>query len=357
MKSYNIALTGLNATNNPAPGLSVIRSIKKASFPKTRIIGLTCDVLSTGTYESSLLDEVYMVPYPAEGEGPLLSRILEINKIAKIDVIIPSLDAEVMLYSSLKKELRKRGIRMLLPGKTQIQARSKQVLSEFCKNSNFNTPRTKTIYDLNDLLYDKNIDYPSFLKGSFTDARRIDSIEEARIFFDRLTREWGLPLVWQQFILGEEYDVVALADEQSSIVGKVAMKKFAITEKGKAWAGITVGDEEILKLAEGVVKALRWVGPLEVELIRETSSDKLYILEINPRFPTWVYLAVEAGQNLPSAMVQLALGKRVKPFPSYELGLLFLRSMEECVCGFENLGNLTAHGGLVYRNHKKRYWP
>lgn len=354
MKSCNIAVTGLNATDNPAPGLSIIRSIRKAQLPGTRIIGLAYDVLSTGAYESSLLDAVYMVPYPAEGEAPLLSKLIEIKKLARLDIVIPSLDSEIILYSSLRKELKKLGVRMLVPDKAKVQTRSKQVLSEFCKGNNFNTPLTRTVYDFNDINHDKTIGYPSVLKGSFTDACRVDSLEEARVFFDRLVKEWGLPIIWQQFVLGEEYDVVVLSDEKSNTVGKVVMKKFGITERGKAWAGVTVGDEVILKLADEVAKALNWVGPLEVELIKEVSSDKLYILEINPRFPTWVYLAVEAGQNLPLAAVQLALGKEVKPFRSYELGKLFVRSMEENICSFEALGNLTAHGGMIYHNNKEK---
>lgn len=354
MKGLNIAVTGLNATNNPAPGLSIIRSIRDAKIPGIRIIGLTYDILSTGAYNSNLLDKVYLVPYPAEGESPLLSRLMEINKLTRLDVIIPSLDAEVIIYSSLKTQLRKAGIRILVPDRATVQARSKQTLPEFCKRNNFNTPCTKIVYDFQDIQHDKTIGYPSVLKGSFTDARRVDSLDEAGVFFDRLSKEWGLPLIWQQFISGEEYDVVALADEKSEVVGKVAMKKFALTEKGKACAGVTVGESSLLGLADDVIGALRWVGPLELELIREASSGKLFILEINPRFPTWVYLAVAAGQNLPLAAVKLLLGKKVGRFRSYELGKMFVRSMDENVCRFEALGDLTVRGGLVYDNHGKK---
>lgn len=354
MKSLNIAVTGLNATNNPAPGLNIIRSIREEQLPGIRIIGLTFDTLATGAYESSLLDEVYIVPYPAEGEAALLSRLVEINKVARLDVIIPSLDAEVNLYSSLKTALRKLGIRMLIPDRSKVQLRSKQSLSDFCRRNNLDTPRTRIVYDFKDIEHDKTIGYPSVLKGSFTDAQRVNTLEEARVFFNRLVREWGLPLVWQQFIPGEEYDVAALADEKSNVVGKVVMKKFALTEKGKAWSAVTIGEKNMLELADEVVKALGWTGPLELELIKETASGTFYILEINPRFPTWIYLAVEAGQNLPLAAVKLALGKKIAPFHSYELGKLFVRSMEENICDFNVLCNLTVRGSVVYNNHNKR---
>jgi carbamoyl-phosphate synthase large subunit len=355
MKSINIAVTGLNATNNPAPGLNIIRSLKGGHLPHARIIGLTYDLLSTGAYEGSLLDEVYMVPYPAEGEAPLLSRLVEINKLAQLDVLLPCLDSEVILYASLKARLEHLGINMLLPDRAKVQLRSKQALPDFCKKNNFNTPLTKIVYDFNDIQHDKTVGYPSVLKGTFTDARRVDSLEESNVFFNRLAREWGLPLIWQQFIQGEEYNVVALTDEDSRLVGKVLMKKFALTEKGKAWAGVTIGDKAVLELADEIIRALNWVGPLELEMIKETSSGKFYILEINPRFPTWVYLAVGAGQNLPLAAVKLALGKKIKPFHTYELGKLFVRSMREHICSFDALGNLTVRGNVLYHNHRNNH--
>lgn len=354
MKNLNIAVTGLNATNDPAPGLNITRSIREAHIPGLKIIGLTYDIFSTGAYESSLLDEVYVVTYPAEGEAPLLSRLIEINKFTRLDVIIPSLDSEVILYSTLKTRLMDLGIHMLIPDREKVQIRSKPLLSNFCRKNNFNTPRTKIVYEFNDIQHDKTLEYPSILKGSFTDAQKVDTLDEASIFFDRFAKKWGLPLVWQQFIIGEEYNVAALADEKSNVVGKVAMKKVALTEKGKACAGITVGDKSILELADEIIKALGWVGPLELEFIKETSSGKLYLLEINSRFPAWIYLAVAAGQNLPLAAVRLLQKKKVTPFCSYELGKIFVRSVEEHICGFEALGNLTIHGSLIYHNHKRK---
>ncbi len=353
MKKLNIAVTALNANNNPGPGLSISRAIKESHITGIRIIGLTYDILSAGAYDDSILDEVYIVPYPSEGEAPLLSRLIEINKLAKLHIIIPSLDAEVMLYSSLKSSLEKMGIKMLIPDRMKVKNSSKQMLMNFCKEHNFNTPQTKIIYEFNDIQHDKTIGYPSVLKGSFADARKVNSVEEARVFFGRLAKEWGLPLVWQQFIPGEEYDVAVLADEKSNVVGKVPMKKIALTEKGKGCAGITIGDKSILSLTDKILKALEWVGPLELEFIKELSSGKMYLLEINSRFPAWVYLAVAAGQNLPLAAVKLLSGKKVTPFHSYKLGTIFVRTIEEHICSFEALGNLTTRGSLIYHNKKK----
>ena len=66
-----------------------------------------------------------------------------------------------------------------------------------------------------------------------------------------------------------------------------------------------------------------------------------------------VQTAVAAGQNLPLAAVKLLSGKKVTPFHSYKLGTIFVRTIEEHICSFEALGNLTTRGSLIYHNKKK----
>jgi carbamoyl-phosphate synthase large subunit len=93
------------------------------------------------------------------------------------------------------------------------------------------------------------------------------------------------------------------------------MRKLYITDKGKAWAGITLDDEKMMELTRSLISKTKWRGGMELELIR-TDKGEFYLIEINPRIPAWVYLAVGAGQNLPEALAKLALGMETKPYHS-----------------------------------------
>lgn len=84
---------------------------------------------------------------------------------------------------------------------------------------------------------------------------------------------------------------------------------------------------------------------MELELIR-TADNKLYILEINPRIPAWVYLAVGAGQNLPEALVKLAMGMDVKPYTSYEIGKMFIRYSWDMIVDIDMFSKLVTSGEL-----------
>ena len=88
-----IAITGLNNTDNPGPGVPVIRGIRDSEFFDPRIIGLAYENLEPGIYMPGVVDKTYQVPYPSEGTEILVHRILEIHKKDPIDVLIPNFDA------------------------------------------------------------------------------------------------------------------------------------------------------------------------------------------------------------------------------------------------------------------------
>ncbi|KUK93250.1 MAG: Biotin carboxylase like protein [Marinimicrobia bacterium 46_43] len=188
-------------------------------------------------------------------------------------------------------------------------------------------------------------DYPMVIKGKFYDASIANSFEQAQIYFNKIVAKWGLPIVVQEFIRGTEVNVVALGDGLGNTIGAVPMKKQYITDKGKAWGGITLDDPRMLELTHHIIGQTQWRGGMELELIR-TDKNELYLIEINPRLPAWVYLAVGAGQNLPEALVKLALGYPVEPFTSYTVGILFIRYSYDMICFLEDFQSLTTRGEL-----------
>jgi carbamoyl-phosphate synthase large subunit len=84
---------------------------------------------------------------------------------------------------------------------------------------------------------------------------------------------------------------------------------------------------------------------MELELIR-SNDDEFYLIEINPRIPAWVYLAVGAGQNLPEAMVKLALGMETKPFTDYKKGVIFVRYSFDLITDINEFEKLSMSGEL-----------
>ncbi|MFZ4580862.1 MAG: biotin carboxylase, partial [Myxococcota bacterium] len=113
MHRLTIAVTGLNATENPAPGVPVIRALRAAD-PSVRIVGLGYDALDPGGYMDGVADHVYMMPFPSRGADVLYDRIVEIHARTPIDVLVPTLDAELPAWLKLESRLTALGIRTLL---------------------------------------------------------------------------------------------------------------------------------------------------------------------------------------------------------------------------------------------------
>jgi carbamoyl-phosphate synthase large subunit len=123
------------------------------------------------------------------------------------------------------------------------------------------------------------------------------------------------------------------------------MRKMYITDKGKAWAGITLEDDALIDLAKKFVAATKWRGGFEVEIMK-TANDELYIMEINPRFPAWIYLSAGAGQNQPAALVKMALGEKVEPFTTYDVGKLFIRYSWDLIVDVSRFQQFSAFGNI-----------
>ena len=101
-----IAVTGLNATDNPGPGVPVIRSIKDSPNFDGSILGFIYDSLDPGIYMKDLVQKSYMIPYPSGGLDNLYARIADIHAKEKIDLIIPTLDSELYAFVKLYPKLK-----------------------------------------------------------------------------------------------------------------------------------------------------------------------------------------------------------------------------------------------------------
>jgi len=346
LRKVTVAVTGLNNIDSPGPGIPVIRGMRESKDFDLRIIGLAYEHLEPGIYMSDLVDKTYMIPYPAEGKDALFNRLVEIHQKEKLDVIIPNFDAELFSFIKLEKKLEELGIKTYLPSLEQFEERHKSNLPAYGEKYGVNVPAGTDVFSISDLDNTlKSMNYPVMIKGKYYDAYKAFSLEQAVGYFTNMSGKWGLPVIVQEFIKGTEVNVIALGDGKGNLIAAVPMRKQYITDKGKAWGGITIDDKSMLDLAKKIISKTKWKGGMELELIR-TSDNKLYLLEINPRIPAWVYLAVGAGQNIPEALLKLTLGMDVKPFTKYDFGKMFVRYSYDMIVDLELFSRLTTTGEL-----------
>ena len=342
-----IAVTGLNNVDNPGPGVPVIRGIKDSKKFDAEIIGLIYDKLEPGAYMKEVSDRNYLIPYPSSGLDNLFERLAYINQVEKIDVLIPTLDAELYGFAKLSPKLDSIDIKTFLPTKEQLDLRAKDKLFKFCTDNDIKVPENILATSIQDLYsISTKFNYPVVVKGIFYDAYIANNLDDAISAFHKINLKWGLPIIIQEFIKGDEFNVAALGDGTGKTVGTVGMRKLFITDKGKGWAGISVDDPALISLSEKIIEKLKWKSGAELEFIKEKGSNEYYLVEINPRFPAWVYLAVASGQNLPAALVDLALGNEVNQFSSFEVGKIFIRYSWDLITDIHKFEEITVNGVL-----------
>jgi len=200
---------------------------------------------------NELVDKTYMIPYPSEGKDALFKRLLEIHAKEKLDVIIPNFDAELFSFIKLEKKLEGIGIKTYLPSLEQFEERNKSNLSAYGEKYGVNVPSGNEAYstsDLNNIL--RSMNYPVMIKGKYYDAYASLLGGTGCELFHQVICKMGFPVIVQEFIRGTESMLSPLGDGKGNLIAAVPMRKQYITEKGKAWGGITIQDPVMLDLAK-----------------------------------------------------------------------------------------------------------
>ncbi len=338
-----VAVSGINAVDNPGPGLGVIKGLREGNEP-VHVVGLAYDAMEPGIYLPHLIDRAYLLPYPSEGEGPFLSRLLYIKERENLEVVFPLLDAELPLFIDLQERLQVYGLRTFLPTKDQFRLRSKDHLAVVAEAIGIHTPLTYVVTSYEECERAlTELPFPIMVKGLFYKALTAYTAEEARQHFRTIAAEWGYPVLLQQMVQGEEMNVVGVGDGEGGHFGLLAIKKLWITALGKIWTGVTIRHPGLLSAAEEFVRRFRWRGAFELEAI-VSPEGKIYLIEINPRFPAWVYFAVGVGLNLPERLLQAALGREPARDWNYPAGKLYIRFTDEVVTDLEIFQQMVTKG-------------
>lgn len=346
-KKVTVAITGLNNIDSPGPGIPVIRALRESKLLNVKIIGLSYESMEPGVYMHDLVDKSFQIPMPSAGTDALMERLAYINSLFNIDVIIPNFDAELHNFikasDRLKNELN---ISTFMPSIDLFESRHKSVLNDFGEKYGIKVPKSKMVFSIQEFIQiETQFEYPLVVKGKYYDAQIAATREQAITYFHKISAKWGLPIIIQEFVTGTEVNVTAIGDGKGNCIGAVPMRKLYITDKGKAWSGISLDDENLISLSRKVVSDCKWKGGCELEFIK-TAGKEYYLLEMNPRFPAWVYLAVGCGQNHPEALVRMAMGETLTPFEEYEVGKMFIRYSYDLIVPLQEFEEISTKGEL-----------
>ncbi|MBD3215957.1 MAG: ATP-grasp domain-containing protein [Candidatus Lokiarchaeota archaeon] len=330
MKKMNGIKVLVTGAGGPA-GMGVIKSLKLSDLD-INILGADMDKYAPGLYIS---DKSFIIP--AADNEKFSEKILEICDLEDVDIIIPTVDQEVVIFSKFMDRLNKIHVKIMIPNLQNIlNCINKWKTYNICKKERLDVPLSIQVTRENIIENMSELDFPIVIRPYQSRGARgisfIQSKDEIPAAI-RKAEKYSDKYMIQEFVPGPVYTVSCLLDQKSNIKASIVLKK--LKEKpstgGVAIAGKTIVNEEIRELGEKYAKALNWVGICSPEIKFDINENKYKLMEINPRIFGYNYLASVAGVNLSELYINLCLGKDIEKNLDYKENLFFIRSWNDIV--------------------------
>lgn len=247
-----------------------------------------------------------------------IASIMQYCKSKNIKAILSLFDADLLILSKHKGEFELNGIRLLVSNENFITTcNDKWETYKFLKSLDIRTPLTYLNKEqLHQNLNREDSSFPIIIKPrwgtgaigvhiahSTEELDVLSNVCEREIFDSYLKYESNItpdaPIIYQQFISGEEYKLNIINDLNGNYVETFAIKKIAI-RSGETDIGETVSNSLFIDIARKIAQNSHHIGILSVDCI--VSENKIYIIEFNCRICGIYPILHLAGLNYPKIL-------------------------------------------------------
>jgi carbamoyl-phosphate synthase large subunit len=251
-----------------------------------------------------------------------IPQLLKVVKSRKVNLLIPTIDTDLMLLAQNRAKFEKLGCKVLISTPQVVDiARDKRRLHKFLMANGFAAPET---ISLTQALKTKRLAMPRFLKPGDGSASKSNhaatSMEELRFYGKRIRN-----CIVQELIDGQEYTCDVYVDFHMKVRCVVPRMRVE-TRGGEVTKSITVKNRRIMEVARKVTETLG-AGPGLITIQLFLCRDKsIKIVEINPRFGGGAPLGIAAGANSPLWLLQEVTGRHPRiQFDGFKDRLCMLR--------------------------------
>ncbi|MCX6332929.1 MAG: ATP-grasp domain-containing protein [Bacteroidia bacterium] len=343
MKSIKVFITGAGAPG--APG--IIKSLRKVSERDISVIG--GDANLGNSVGAGLLDKVFQIPL---AESPdFIEKVLNICTTEKVDVIIPLVTRELLVFAKNKDIFSTNGIYVSVSDQGPLEiANNKYLLMKFCRENNIPVPDFHLVRSLDEFrIAAGKLGYPEkkicFKPPVSNGLRGFRVIEEGQdrlfslinekpnniyISFDEFVSicegaKVFPELIVMEYLPGDEYSVDVLVDNGKYISAIPRSRDYI--KMGISFVGTVIRDREIIEHSKKIVEGLKLNGNIGLQFKRDTNGIPK-IIESNPRVQGTIVLCTAAGENMVYEAVKIGIGE--KPvIPEIKWGLKMIRYWDE----------------------------
>jgi len=299
--------------------VSLLNSFKKSA----KQLGINAKFFGTDTTELSpaiQLCDKKLIVNPIS-HSAYIKQLLDITKKHKIDLIVPTIDTDLLKLAKSKSRFAKLGCLVLISKPSVIEiCQDKRKTFKFLSKNKLDCPKTTLIIPKST----NTIKFPILLKPWDGSASKgialVNNRQELRIFAKKVKN-----CIAQEYIAGTEYTCDVFVDCEMKVRCVVPRKRIEV-RAGEVSKGVTIKNSQMMEQVQKIIECLgAGPGVITVQLIL-TKDKKLKCIEINPRFGGGAPLGIKAGANYPKWILQELMDKKPRiKFDNFEDGLIMLR--------------------------------
>lgn len=265
-----------------------------------------------------------------------IDNLLKICKEDKIDLVIPTIDTDLLVLSENKERFEKIGTRVMIsdPDKIRI-CRDKNNTSQFFVDCGLHAPMP-----VNDWKEYKS-GYPAFIKpkdgSSSINAYKVEDEGELEIYASQVE-----DYIVQPFVSGREYTIDIFCDWEGTPLSIVPRERLQVRAGEVLKTQISM-NETMIEESEKLCEAFKPCGPMTVQLIRDEEGIDWFV-EINPRYGGGAPLSMKAGARSAEAVLKLLGGETVEYITDISDGAIYSR-FDQSVCITEGKGRTQ---GIIF---------
>lgn len=254
-----------------------------------------------------------------------IDHLLTICEENGVNIIIPTLDTELLLLARNRDEFEKIGVLIILSDEAIIaKCRNKHLTRELFSSFGIESP---TSIDPN------NPQFPLFVKpvdgSSSSDLHLIKNEED---FFEPLKNV--KKYVHQAYMDPKTYDeyTVDMYYDKGGFLKCLVPRLRITTRSGEINKGLTLDNEVVPFLKERMMHVDGFRGCITLQLFLSKEDKSIFGIEINPRFGGGYPLSYLAGANYIDYIIrEYVLFDTIEFYDQWESNLLLLRHDEEMI--------------------------
>lgn len=342
-EQVNVLITG-----GGGPGYPLFyKALKQSSRYQVRTVATEINRFAGNLFRRDWVDTAYLT---GRNDDPaFIDEISEIVRRESIDFLYSGIDEELPIFARHRERLAELGCRLVLPPAPALEmAFDKWMTYDRLQGivSQPETMRITTDSDFDPHAVLERFDGRVKVKGARTRGNRLNFLAESAddlVFYSNYLMRSGHEFIVQQYIVGREFNVSVMLDNDGEALYAVCREKLDDEQKRpNTNAGCIVRHAEMEAAALRVAQETDlFPGCSNVEFLMD-DTGRFYVIDVNGgRHAAQDYNLIHCGINIPEMLIDMSRGEAPDKIEDDRVkdGIICIKYLDEVIVEMDDLAS------------------